>query len=137
MIENKGGAGGNIAAESVFQAEPDGYTLMASQPAPITTNATLYKSLNFDPTKFEPVAIMSSSPNVLLVKNDFPGQDAGGIHGLCEGQSQQAELRIAGTGTTSHLTAELFNKLAGTKLVHVPYKGPARHSTIWWRVTST
>ena len=71
VIENKGGAGGNIAAESVFQSDPDGYTLMASQPAPLTTNVVLYKKLNFDPTQFEPVAIMSSAPNVLLVKNDF------------------------------------------------------------------
>ena len=74
VIENKGGAGGNIAAESVFHAEPDGYTLMASQPSPITTNVVLYKKLNFDPTLFEPVALMSSAPNVLLVKNDFPAK---------------------------------------------------------------
>ena len=98
VIENKGGAGGNIAAESVFQAEPDGYTLMASQPAPITTNVVLYKKLNFDPTAFEPVAIMSSAPNVLLVKNDFPAKTLAGVHDLCEGQSRQAELRVAGTG---------------------------------------
>ena len=66
VIENKGGAGGNIAAEFVAQAEPDGYTLMASQPSPITTNVVLYKKLNFDPTAFEPVALMSSALNVLL-----------------------------------------------------------------------
>src|SRR5262245_44687612 len=65
VIENKGGAGGNIAADFVYQAAPDGYTLMASQPSPITTNVVLYKSLTFDPTAFEPVAIMSSAPNVL------------------------------------------------------------------------
>src|SRR5687767_1937479 len=58
VIENRGGAGGNIAAQEVFTAEPDGYTLMASQPAPITTNAVLYKKLNFDPTQFVPVGIM-------------------------------------------------------------------------------
>ena len=74
VIENKGGAGGNIAAESVFQAEPDGYTLMTTQPAPLTTNVVLYKKLNFDPTGFEPIAIMSSAPNVLLVKQDFPAK---------------------------------------------------------------
>ena len=62
VVENKGGAGGNIGAESVFSAEPDGYTLMASQPAPLTTNVVLYKKLNFDPTAFEPVAVMSSAP---------------------------------------------------------------------------
>src|SRR3954454_5731917 len=74
VIENKGGAGGNIAAESVFQADPDGYTLMTTQPAPLTTNVVLYKKLNFDPAAFEPVAVMSSAPNVLLVRNDFPAK---------------------------------------------------------------
>src|SRR5262245_59043558 len=59
VIENRGGAGGNIAAEAVAAAEPDGYTLMASQPAPITTNVFLHKKLNFDPAEFEPIAIMS------------------------------------------------------------------------------
>src|SRR6266481_277522 len=72
VIENRGGAGGNIAAEAVFLAEPDGYTLLASQPAPITSNAALYKKLNFDPVALEPVAVMSKFPNVLLVRQDFP-----------------------------------------------------------------
>src|SRR5512147_483019 len=76
VVENRGGAGGNIAAEAVFNAEPDGYTLMASQPAPITTNMVLYKKLSIDPTQFVPVALMSSAPNVLLVKNDFPAKTA-------------------------------------------------------------
>ena len=76
VIENRGGAGGNIAAEAVFVADPDGYTLMASQPAPITTNVFLHKKLGFDPTAFEPVAIMSKIPNVLLVRADFPAKTA-------------------------------------------------------------
>src|SRR5258708_343891 len=59
VIENRGGAGGNVAAEAVFVAPPDGYTLMASQPAPLTSNIALYKKLNFDPAAFEPVAVMS------------------------------------------------------------------------------
>src|SRR5262249_28807119 len=71
VIENRGGAGGNIAAESVFVAEPDGYTLLASQPAPITSNVALYKKLNFDPAALEPVAVLSKFPNVLLVRPDF------------------------------------------------------------------
>ena len=123
VIENRGGAGGNIAAEVVFQAEPDGYTLMASQPAPITTNATLYKSLNFDPTKFEPVAILSSIPNVLLVKNDLPVKTLQEFMAYVKANPSKLNYASQGPGTTSHLTAELFNKLAGTKLVHVPYKG--------------
>ena len=123
VIENKGGAGGNIAAESVFQAEPDGYTLMASQPAPLTTNIVLYKKLNFDPTAFEPVAIMSSVPNVLLVKNDFPAKTLAEFMAYVKANPGKLNYASQGPGTTSHLTAELFNKLAGTTLVHVPYKG--------------
>src|SRR5262250_871507 len=74
VVENRGGAGGNIAAEAVFLSDPDGYTLMASQPAPITTSVFLNKKLNFDPTQFESVAIMSKIPNVLLVRADFPSK---------------------------------------------------------------
>ena len=62
VIENRGGAGGNIGAEAVYTAAPDGYTLLASQPAPITTNVALYKKLNFDPVELEPVAVMSKFP---------------------------------------------------------------------------
>ena len=123
VIENKGGAGGNIAAEAVFQSDPDGYTIMASQPAPLTTNVVLYKKLNFDPTAFEPIAIMSSAPNVLLVKNDFPAKTLAEFMTYVKANSATLNYASQGPGTTSHLTAELFNKLAGTKLVHVPYKG--------------
>src|SRR5439155_498253 len=79
VIENRGGAGGNVAAEAVFVAPPDGYTLMASQPAPLTSNIALYKKLNFDPAAFEPVAVMSKFPNVLLVRQDFPAKTAAQI----------------------------------------------------------
>jgi len=123
VIENKGGAGGNIAAESVFHAEPDGYTLMASQPAPLTTNVVLYKKLNYDPTAFEPVAIMSLAPNVLLVKNDFPAKTLAEFMTYVRANPGKLNYASQGPGTTSHLTAELFNKLAGTTLTHVPYKG--------------
>ncbi|HWP26163.1 MAG TPA: tripartite tricarboxylate transporter substrate binding protein [Xanthobacteraceae bacterium] len=123
VIENKGGAGGNLAAEMVYTADPDGYTIMASQPAPITTNAVLYKKLNFDPTKFEPIAIMSTIPNVLLVKNDFPAKTLAEFMAYVKSNPGSLNYASQGPGTTSHLTAELFNKIAGTKLVHVPYKG--------------
>lgn len=123
VVENRGGAGGNIAADAVFQSPPDGYTLMASQPAPITTNVVLYKNLSFDPTAFEPVAIMSSAPNVLLVKNDFPAKTAQEFMAYVKANPGKLNYASQGPGTTSHLTAELFNKVAGTKLQHVPYKG--------------
>jgi tripartite-type tricarboxylate transporter receptor subunit TctC len=123
VVENKGGAGGNIAADSVFQSPPDGYTLMASQPAPITTNVVLYKNLSFDPTAFEPVVIMSSAPNVLLVKGDFPAKTAQEFMAYVKANPGKLNYASQGPGTTSHLTAELFNKMTGAKLQHVPYKG--------------
>src|SRR5260370_29028077 len=71
IIENKGGQSGNIGAEAVFGAEPDGYTLLASQPAPITTNPLLYKTISFDPTRFTPITVMTTIPNTVTVRADF------------------------------------------------------------------
>lgn len=125
VVENRGGAGGNIAAEAVSVAEPDGYTLMASQPAPITTNIFLYKKLNFDPTALEPVAIMSRIPNVLLVRTGFPAQTPQEFIAYVRANPGKVNYGSQGIGTTSHLTAELFRTLTGTKLIHVPYRGTA------------
>src|SRR5262249_59168413 len=72
IVENRAGAAGNIGAEVVFTSDPDGYTLLAPQPAPLTVNPLLYKKMNFDPAQFEPVAILTSIANVLLVRQDFP-----------------------------------------------------------------
>jgi tripartite-type tricarboxylate transporter receptor subunit TctC len=123
VIENRGGAGGNVAAETVFVSPPDGYTLMASQPAPITTNVALYKKLNFDPTKFEPVAVMTKFPNVLLVRNDFPAKTAQEFIAYVKANPGKLNFASQGVGTTSHLTAELFMTLTGVKMTHVPYRG--------------
>src|SRR5476649_1938111 len=76
IVENRAGAAGNIGAEAVFTSAPDGYTLLASQPAALTVNPLLYKEMNFDPAKFEAVAIMTSIANVLLVRPDFPAKTA-------------------------------------------------------------
>jgi len=123
VVENKGGAGGNIAADYVYQQEPDGYTLMASQPSPLTTNAVLYKSLTFDPTAFATIGIMSSAPNVLLVRGDFPAKTAQEFMAYVKANPSKLNYASQGPGTTSHLTAELFNSLTGAHLQHVPYKG--------------
>ena len=123
VVENRGGAGGSLAAEAVYKADPDGYQLMASQPAPITTNVALYKSLNYDPTKFQFVGIMSTIPNVLLVKNDFPAKTAKEFIDYVKANPGKVNYASQGPGTTSHLTAELYAKLTGSKMTHVPYKG--------------
>jgi tripartite-type tricarboxylate transporter receptor subunit TctC len=123
VIENRGGGGGNIGAEAVYTAEADGYTLLASQPAPITSNIALYKKLNFDPVALEPVAVMSRFPNTLLVRQGFPAKTVQEFMTYVKANPNKVNFASQGVGTTSHLTAELFNTLAGVKLVHVPYRG--------------
>jgi tripartite-type tricarboxylate transporter receptor subunit TctC len=123
VIENRGGAGGNIGAQAVYTAEPDGYTLLATQPAPITSNVALYKKLNFDPVALEPVAVMSKFPNVLLVRQEFPAKTVQEFITYVKANPGKITFASQGPGTTSHLTAELFNSLTDTKMLHVPYRG--------------
>ena len=125
VVENRAGAAGNIGAEAVFTSDPDGYTLLAAQPAPLTINPLLYKKMNFDPRQFEPVAIMTSIANVLLVRPDFPAKTAKEFIAYIKANPGKVNYASQGIGTTSHLTAALFERVIGTKLVHVPYKGTA------------
>jgi tripartite-type tricarboxylate transporter receptor subunit TctC len=125
VVENKAGAAGNIGAEAVFTAAPDGYTLLAAQPAPLTINPLLYKKMAFDPTKFEPVAIMTSIANVLLVRPDFPAKTAREFIAYAKANPGKINYASQGIGTTSHLTAALFERITGVKMVHVPFKGTA------------
>ena len=123
VIENRGGAGGNLGAEAVYVAEPDGYTLLATQPAPITSNIALYKKLNFDPVALEPVAVMSKFPNVLLVRQDFPAKTAQEFLAYVKANPGKVTYASQGPGTTSHLTAALYGTVTGTSMLHVPYRG--------------
>jgi len=125
VVENRAGAGGSVAGEYVFTSPPDGYTLLASQPSPITTNPFLYKSLNYDPAQLTPVAIMSHVPNVVLVRADFPAKTVKELIAYAKANPGKINYASQGIGTTSHLTAELFQTLTHTKFVHVPYKGTA------------
>ena len=109
----------------MFTADPDGYTLLAAQPAPLTVNPLLYKKMNFNPAQFEPVAIMTSIANVLLVRPDFPAKDAKEFIAYAKASPGKISYASQGIGTTSHLTAALLEKVTGTKLLHVPYKGTA------------
>ena len=123
VVENRGGAAGNIGTEVVFNAEPDGYTLLAAQPAPLTINPLLYKKLNFDPTQLVPVTIMTTVDNVLLVRPDFPAKDPQEFLAYVKANPGKVNYASQGIGTTSHLSGALFETVTGTKLVHVPYKG--------------
>ena len=138
VVDNRGGAGGNIGADAVFTAEPDGYTLMASQPAPITTNAVLYKKLNFDPTALVPVAHHVDDPERAPGQERFPGQDRPGIHGLCQGQSRQAELRLAGARhdvAPDRRAVQQARRHQARSMC--PTRAPARRSTTSWPAMST
>ena len=132
VVENRAGAGGNIGADVVYRSKPDGYTLLAAQPAPLTVNPLLYKSINFDPTQFEPVAIMSSAANTLLVRPKFPAKTAKEFIAYAKANPGKINYASQGIGTTSHLTTALFERLTGTKMVHVPFKGttPALNALI-------
>ena len=124
VVENRAGAGGNLGAEQVSRAEPDGSVLLASPPHLLTVNPLLYK-LNFDPAKFVPVGIIAAYPNVLVAA---PKVQAGTLDELISlARAHPGKLTIAsqGNGTISHLSAELLKKLAGIDLVHVPYRGTA------------
>jgi tripartite-type tricarboxylate transporter receptor subunit TctC len=125
VVENRGGQAGNLGAEAVFASPPDGYTLLASQPSPLTVNALLYKKLNFDPAALVPVAIMTSIPNTLAVRAGLPVKTVDEFIAYARANPGKLNYASQGTGTTSHLTAELFQTRTGTKLVHVPYKGTA------------
>jgi tripartite-type tricarboxylate transporter receptor subunit TctC len=126
IVENRAGAGGNLGAEAVATAEPDGYTLLAAQPAPLTTNIVLYKTLNFDPTAFEPLAIMTTIPSTLTAKNDLPVNSVAELIAYAKANPGKLTFGSQGVGTTPHLTGELFARLTGTQLIHVPYRGTAQ-----------
>ena len=123
IIENRSGAGGNIGAEAVATSTPDGYTLLASPPGPIAINQTLYKKLAFKPDDLMPVTLIGTAPNVLDVRPDFPAKTVKELIDYARANPGKVSFASQGNGSTSHLTAILFEKLTGTKMVHVPYRG--------------
>lgn len=125
VIENKPGAAGNIAAEMLFNAEPDGYTLMAAPPPPLSINVSLYPKLNYDPAKFVPITVFSLVPNALMVHPSVPANSVQELIAYAKANPDKLSYASQGNGSTAHLTAELFKQKTGTKLVHVPYKGDA------------
>src|SRR6266403_1835455 len=103
-----------------------GIAALAAQPAPLPTNVVLYKKLNFDPAAFEPLAIMTSIPNTLTVRMDFPARSVAELIAYAKANPGKVNFGSQGVGTTPHLTGELFARVAGTRLTHVPYRGTAQ-----------
>src|SRR5262249_61555626 len=125
VIENRAGAGGNIGAEAVARAEPDGYTLLAAPPPPLVINHNLYPKLGFDPTEFVPVAIMGRVPNALVVNPKVAANSVAELIAYAKANPGKISCATQGNGTTSHLTSEMFQMMAQVKFQHVPYRGSA------------
>ena len=123
VVESRPGAAGNIAAEAVGRAEPDGYTLLLTPPT-FVINAGLYPKLGFDAGAFVPVSLVTSSPNVLVVHPRMAASSVQELVGLAKANPGKLNYASMGNGGTPHLTAELFKSTAGQlEIVHVPYKG--------------
>ena len=125
IIVNRSGAGGNIGAETVALAEPNGYTLLASPPGPLVINEALYKELPFRPSELEPVIVMGSVANVMDVRLGFPAKSARAVLDYIQANPGKVTFASQGVGTTSHLAGILFQKLSNTSMLHVPYSGSA------------
>jgi tripartite-type tricarboxylate transporter receptor subunit TctC len=125
VVENKPGAGSNIATESVVNAAPDGYTILVCASAN-TINATLYKRLSFDFARdLAPVAGLARVPNALLVHPTVPARSVAEFIAYAKSKPGKIDMASSGSGTTPHLGGELFKAMAGVDLVHVPYRGSA------------
>jgi tripartite-type tricarboxylate transporter receptor subunit TctC len=126
IVENRPGAAGNIGADAVFKSDPDGYTLLAAPPPPLVINRLLYPSLTYDPTQFVPITVIAAIPNVLLVHPKVPANSVTELIAFARANPGKLNYASQGSGSTSHLTAELFKSMAGAlEITHVPYKGTA------------
>ena len=125
VIENKPGAGNNIATESVINAEPDGYTVLLVNPANYI-NASLYANLKFNVVRdIAPVAAFNRVPNVMTVNKDVPAKTVAEFIAYVKANPGKVNMASSGNGTSVHLSGEMFMAMSGAKMQHVPYRGAA------------
>jgi tripartite-type tricarboxylate transporter receptor subunit TctC len=126
VIENKAGAGGNVGAELVARAAPDGYTLLYGTNGTHAINISLYRNLNFDPVKdFTPVSRMTEIAAMLIINPQMPVTSTADLIRYARAHPGKVNFASAGNGTTSHLAGELFKTQAAIDIVHIPYRGGA------------
>jgi tripartite-type tricarboxylate transporter receptor subunit TctC len=138
VVENRGGAGGNIAADFVAKSAPDGYTLFLSVIGTMAINPSLYPSMPFDSIKdFATISQLTSMPQVMLVHPSIPAKNLPEFIAYAKKNPDKISFASGGSGTATHLAAELFKTMAGVEMVHVPYKGngPATVDLLSGRVT--
>ena len=126
IIENRPGAAGNIAADATAKADPDGYTLTLATSSTMAANPSLYKSLPFDTqTDFAPITLTAFIPNLMVVHPSVPAKNLAEFIAYAKANPGQINFGSAGNGSSQHLSGELFNSLAGVRMVHVAYRGGA------------
>jgi tripartite-type tricarboxylate transporter receptor subunit TctC len=126
VVENRPGAAGNIGADLVAKADPDGYTLLVSPPPPLAVNISLYKTLPFDSrTAFAHISVVAQSPSVLVVNPKTPYNSLAELIAYAKANPGKVNYASQGNGTTSHLTAAMLNKAAAVNIAHIPYRGSA------------
>jgi len=126
VVDNRPGAGGNIGTDIVAKSAPDGYTLLMGSAGPLAINASLFVKMPFDPIKdLAPVTLAASTPNVLVVHPSLRAATVKELIALARARPGEINFASSGHGTPAHLAGELFNSMAGVKMVHVPYKGAA------------
>ncbi|WP_020653096.1 Bug family tripartite tricarboxylate transporter substrate binding protein [Massilia niastensis] len=130
IIDNRPGAGGNIGVDLVAKAKPDGYTIVLGQTSNLAVNPTLYTKLPYDPVKdFSPIGTVADAPLVLVVASTSRYKTLADVVAAARAKPGMVTLGTPGNGTVAHLTGELFQKAAGIRLQHVPYKGSSQAIT--------
>ena len=123
IVENRAGAGGNVGAEAVFTAAPDGYTLLFTAQGPLVVNQYLFDKISYEPENFTPISLVMVAYSALLANPKIPAQNLQELIAYAKANPNKLNYASQGIGTAAHLIAELFKSMAGVQINHVPYRG--------------